>query len=257
MPRAGVGRAMFQVERAGDVSVLRMDDGRVNAIGADFLRGFPAAWAQAVEGDRAVVLAGNARVFCAGLDVKALVGMPRAQVEDLARDFARAFALPLRHPRPVVAAVGGAAIAGGAVLALACDLRVAAQEARMGVTEVPVGVPFPLPVLELARARLPPHEHAPALLQGAVREGDDLAARGWAHEVVAREAVVEASVRAAGELARMSRLAYAGTKADLNRALVASFDAFAKDGAAAWAHAVDAPESRAALRATVERMGKR
>ena len=249
---------MFQVERAGDdVGVLRMDDGRVNAIGADFLRGFPAAFAQAAEGGRAVVIAGNARVYCAGLDVKALVGMPRAEVADLARAFSRAFRLPLAHPRPVVAAVGGGAIAGGAVLALACDWRVAAREARMGVTEVPVGVPFPLPVLELVRDRLPPHEHAPALLRGVVREGDDLAARGWAHQLAAREAVVEEAARVAAELARMSPLAYAATKADANRALVASFDAFEAGGAAAWAEAVDAPASRAALQATVARMTKR
>ena len=250
--------AMFKVERVGsDVSILHMDDGRVNAIGPGFLRGFPEAFADAAADGRAVVLAGNAKAFSAGLDLKALSGMTRAEVADLARGFARAFRLPLEHPRPVVAAVGGAAVAGGAVLALACDWRVVAREARVGVTEVPVGVPFPLPVLELVRARLPPHEHAPALLQGVLREGDDLAARGWAHHVAARADVLPAATRVAEDLARMARPAYGQTKADLNRALVDAYARFEKDGADAWAAQVDAPESRAAVRATLERMGKR
>jgi enoyl-CoA hydratase len=250
-------RAMFKVERVGEgVSILHMDDGRVNAIGPDFLRGFPEAFAEAAADGRAVVLAGNAKAFSAGLDLKALSGMTRGEVAGLARGFARAFRLPLEHPRPVAAAVGGAAIAGGAVLALACDWRVVAREARVGVTEVPVGVPFPLPVLELVRARLPPHEHAPALLQGVLREGDDLAARGWAHHVAARSEVLAHATRLAQEQAALSRLAFGQTKADLNRALVDAYARFEKDGADAWAEWVDAPESLAAVRAALARLAK-
>lgn len=251
-------RVMFKVERAGsDVSILRMDDGRVNAIGPEFLKGFPEAWAEAAEGGRAIVVTGNAKVFCAGLDLKALVAMGPGEVASLAQAFARVFRLPLAHPRPVVAAVNGAAIAGGAVLALACDWRVAAREAKMGVTEVPVGVPFPLPVLELVRHRLPPQEHAPALLHGMVREGDDLAARGWAHSVVSREDALHEATRVARELAAMSPLAYGGSKKDLDRALVEAFEAFETSGAHAWSAAVHAPESRAALGRTLERLAKR
>lgn len=248
---------MLKVERVGaDVSVLRMDDGRVNAIGPGFLRDFPGAWTEASAGGRAIVLAGNARVFCAGLDVKALAVMPPAEVEELARGFARAFRAPLEHPRPVVACVEGGAMAGGAVLALSADWRVASPEAKMGVTEVPVGVPFPRPVLELVRARLPPPEHAPALLQGVVRSGDDLAARGWAHAVVPREGALAEAVRVAKELAGHSELAFAAAKADLSAPLVDGWRAFEKE-AGAWAATLQKDETRVALRRTLERMTRR
>lgn len=247
---------MLAVDRLGDdVSVLRMDDGRVNAIGRDFVRDFPAAWAEAAAGGRAVVLAGNAKAFCAGLDVKALAVMAPGEVEDLARGFARAFRAPLEHPRPVVACVEGGAIAGGAVLALSCDWRVASPEAKMGVTEVPVGVPFPRPVLELVRARLPPYEHAPALLQGVVRSGDDLVARGWAHAVVPREDALREATRVARELGALSPLAFGDAKRDLNAPLVEGWRAFEKE-AGAWAATLQKDETRIALRRTLDRMRK-
>lgn len=249
---------MMKVERVGeDVSILRMDDGRVNAIGPEFLRDFLAAWSEAAEGHRAIVVVGNPKAFCAGLDLKALVGMEVAEVEELARRFAHVFRLPLQHPRPVVAAVNGAAIAGGAVLALGCDLRVAARDARMGVTEVPVGVPFPLPVLELVRHRLPPSEHAPALLQGIVREGDELVSRGWAHHTEARDAVLDHAMRLGHDLAALSPLAFAESKAMLNAPLVEAYEKFEKEGARDWAEWLHHPDSRAALRRTLERMAKR
>lgn len=249
---------MFRVERVGEhVSVLWMDDGRVNAIGPEFLEGFGPAFVEASAGRRAVVVAGNAKAFCAGLDLKALVGMDGARVEALARGFARVFRLPLQHPRPVVAAVNGAAIAGGAVLALGCDLRVAALEGRMGVTEVPVGVPFPLPVLELVRHRLPLPEHAPALLQGLVREGEAQAAKGWAHHVVPRDEVVGAAVKLAAGLAASSPLAFAESKRMLNAPLVEAYERFEREGAKEWAGWLLHADSRAALRATLDRMSKR
>ncbi len=59
---------MFHVTHASDkVSVLKMDDGKVNAIGPAFLHRFGDAWGQATQGGRAVVIVGNAKAFCAGL----------------------------------------------------------------------------------------------------------------------------------------------------------------------------------------------
>jgi enoyl-CoA hydratase len=242
---------MFAIEPHGSVRVLRMDDGKVNALSPAFLDGFAKAWGDA--GDHAIVLAGNAKAFGAGLDLHGLVAMKPEQALDFTRRFMQTFRAVLAHPRPVVAAVDRAAIAGGAVLALACDFRLATPSAKMGVTEVPVGVPFPEPVLRLVEHRLPAHEHAEALLRGAVRVGTELETRGWVDRVVDQAVLINDSIALATELAAMSPLAYA-TSEMRNRAVVHAFDTF---DAAPWAKALEHPDTRAALARTLERLAKR
>lgn len=245
---------MFSVTPHGDsVALLRMDDGKVNAIGPAFLREFARAWADATRDGRAVVLAGNAKAFCAGLDLKTLPTLERAEMVAFARGFNALFRDVLAYERPVVAAVDGPAMAGGAILALASDFRLVGPHARLGVTEVPVGIPFPAPVAELVRARLPAPEHAPAILRGAVRAGEECLRAGWAHELHASERLVPRALELAAELASFYPRAYAAGKAD-NETLVARFDAFVKDQADAWVDVVMSEETLGAIVAYFQRV---
>ncbi|MEA3201188.1 MAG: enoyl-CoA hydratase [Thermoplasmata archaeon] len=239
---------MFHVEPRGErVAILRMDDGKVNAMGPAFVERFPAAWAEAAQGGRAIVLAGNAKAFCAGLDLKVLPTLEGAQIGRFARAFMGVFHQILEHPRPVVCAWDGPAMAGGAVLGLCSDLRVATPRARVGLTEMPVGIPFPEPVIDLAMATLPAHEHGPAILQGIVREGAALAARGWAHEVVPGDQLLHEAARLADELASFNPAAYREGKLHLRAAPLASFERFAKDGPERWAARMGEPATREAI----------
>lgn len=257
-PSSRILASMFRVEAANDhVNLLRMDDGKVNAIGPAFLDAFAAAWEEATRDGKAVVVAGNAKAFCAGLDLKVLPTLAR---EDLARfggGFMRMFGEVAAHPRPTVAAVDGPALAGGAILALACDFRLVGPRARVGLTEVPVGIPFPAPVAELARLRLPPQEWAPALLRGAVREGAALVERGWAHEAHASDALEAAAVALAGELAAHNPRAYAPAKAHTWDGLPERLAGFAKDGADAWVDELLHEETIAAIVRGFERVKSR
>lgn len=237
------------VDAAPGVALLRMDDGKVNAIGPAFLDAFPKAWAEASAGGRAIVLAGNAKAFCAGLDLKALPGLGRDGAVAFARGFMRMFADVADHPRPVVAAVDGAALAGGAVLALCADLRLVGPRARLGLTEVPIGIPFPRAVVELARDRLPPHEHAPALLHGVQRAGDECVRAGWAHEHHESERLEGAAVAWAAALAAHHPPAFASAKRPLNAPLAEALRAFAERDADAWTDALLAPETLQAIAA--------
>lgn len=238
---------MFSVTPAGDrVSLLRMDDGKVNAIGPAFLREFARAWEDATRGAQAIVLAGNAKAFSAGLDLKTLPGLERAQMTSFARGFHALFRDVLAYPRPVVAAVDGPAMAGGAILALAADFRLVGPRAKLAVTEVPVGIPFPAPVAALVRARLPTPEHAPALLRGGAREGEACVRTGWAHAMVASEALEAEAVALAAELAEHHPPAFAAAKSDAVP-LLAAFDAFVKDDAERWVDAVMSEETLEAV----------
>lgn len=248
---------MFHVERKGErVSVLRIDDGKVNAIGPEFVERFPTAWAEATADARAVVIAGNAKALSAGLNLKVLPTLERAELVRFASGFMSMFGEILGHPRPVVAAVDGPALAGGAIIALCADFRFVGPRAKLGLTEVPIGIPFPKPVADLARAKLPPQEWPEALLRGAIREGEACVGHGWAQSYHA-EGVEAAAVARADELAQFYAGAYGPAKRVLNGDLATTLSAFAKDGAEAWVDDLTSEATMAALLEGFARMTAR
>ena len=93
---------------------------------------------------RSLVLTGQGKSFCAGVDLKALPGFDEAHQRRMVDALNRAFYAVYSCPVPVVGAINGHAIAGGLVLALCCDWRIAANAPLLaGLAEVRVGVPFP------------------------------------------------------------------------------------------------------------------
>jgi enoyl-CoA hydratase len=102
---------------------------------------------QTLAADRAVgaiVVTGLNAVFSAGVDLKCVPELDVAGQDALVRGLDSAYAAAFGCPKPVIGAINGHAIAGGLVLALCCDYRIAVGgKARFGLTEVRVGVPFP------------------------------------------------------------------------------------------------------------------
>lgn len=91
---------------------------------------------------RVVLLTGEGKAFCAGLDLEELQQMQRKSFDDSLAD-SRRYADLLRqmylYPRPIIAALNGPAVAGGCGLASVCDLVLAAESARLGYTEAKIG----------------------------------------------------------------------------------------------------------------------
>ena len=125
------------------------------------------------------MLTGAGTMFSAGVDLKRLSAG--------GADYVRAFLPALHklyeevffHPKPVVAAINGHAVAGGAILACCADRRIMAHEAgRIGVTEMLVGVPFPALAFEMLRAAVPAEYLAEFAYSGATYMTDD--ALEWA-----------------------------------------------------------------------------
>ena len=149
---------MIHREYHDGVAVLRMEHGKANAVDSDLFDELGERLDE-VESDasvRALVLTGTGSIFSAGVDLEKAATGGLAYLEGflpkLSDGVLRLFELPL----PVVAAVNGHAIAGGLVLALACDHRVAAEDrGKLGLTELLVGVPFPVTPLEIVRHVVP------------------------------------------------------------------------------------------------------
>lgn len=112
---------------------------------------------------RAVVLTGEGSAFSAGLDLPSLITLSRAELARFCERLSRVFLSLALSPRPVIAAINGHAVAGGLVLALSCDHRIAAthvtpsgKPCRLGLKETALGLPFP-PVAAAIVAQAIPH----------------------------------------------------------------------------------------------------
>jgi enoyl-CoA hydratase len=147
---------MIRAEPVGDVLVVTIDRPEArNAVNLAVAEGIAAAMDR-LDGDealRAGILTGAGGTFCAGMDLKAFVAGERPYVGD--RGFA---GIAQRPPRkPLIAAVEGWALAGGFEVALACDLIVAARDARFGIPEVKRGLVAAAGALLRLPRRIPYH----------------------------------------------------------------------------------------------------
>jgi enoyl-CoA hydratase len=202
-----------------DIAVLTFAHGKVHALDLDLLRALDARLAEVERSPaRAVVLTGSGTVFSAGVNlVRLLEGGPT-----YLRDFLPALTSAMERlfffPKPVVAAVNGHAIAGGCVLACACDRRLMARgPATIGVTELLVGVPFPSIALEVMRFALPSQHFQEALYTGRTWGVEEALRRGLVDEVVEAPALLERACAAAGALGALPPATFRLTKTHIRQ----------------------------------------
>ncbi|MGH7289280.1 MAG: enoyl-CoA hydratase/isomerase family protein [Myxococcota bacterium] len=202
--------------RIGRLTLNRPE--KLNPLGARTLRELAEAarWLDAQDDLRVVVVRGAGRAFSAGADLSAFSGRPELSPREAA-DLGREMADALEAMRPLtIAAIHGWCVGGGLVLAAACDLRIASDEARFSIPEVDLGIP-------LAWGGIPRlvREIGPALTKELVLtcrpfDAAEAKAAGFLNRVVpaARlDAEVEALARA---LAEKASLALFATKRHVN-----------------------------------------
>lgn len=208
----------WTIEQVDDVAVVTMTSNKVNALDDDFFSDLQSAIAELQSAPPLpIVLTGTGRCFSAGLNLLELYEYDRttlaAFVDRLNETVLAWFSLP----RPTVAAVNGHAIAGGCVIALACDLRIAVDddEAQIGLNEVQVGIPFPSVPLEITRQALSPERLREVTLTGALYTPDEARARGLVDEIVESETLLARAIAVARAIAPDSLEAYATIKSHL------------------------------------------
>jgi enoyl-CoA hydratase len=205
---------MIEVADQDGVAVLTMRHGPVNALDLELLTEVPAALATVADA-RAVVLTGSGRSFSAGVDLKRIVSGGVPYVEAFLPALSRAMLALFDHPRPVVAAVNGHALAGGCVFAAACDVRLMSG-GTIGLTELAAGVPFPTVPLEIMRHAV--GSAADLLVLGAGRLAPDQAVGiGLVHEIVDPDRLRDSALGWADQLAVAPPDVYALAKRQLHR----------------------------------------
>ncbi len=147
---------MISCETRDGVSILRMERGHGNALSLQFLAAIQEQL-DAAQRDlpRGLVLTGTDSIFCAGLDLEQMMKLDRVAIRRLLHQLYGVCRQLFAFPRPVIAAINGHAIAGGALLALACDLRLMAQgEGKFGLNESALGLAVPPSLVEMGRYTL-------------------------------------------------------------------------------------------------------
>jgi enoyl-CoA hydratase len=221
---------MIEMENRGAVTILRMARGKGNALNLELLAALHEALDAIDAGPaRSAVVTGQGNVFGAGVDLPELVAGGEAYVRKFIPLLVKVFERLATFPKPLVAAVNGHAIAGGAIIMLACDQRLLARgTARIGLTEIQVGVPFPSWALEIARFATPDEHFQTLICTGRTWTPGEALARGLVDEVLEPERLHERAFEVARELGALLPATFRATKMAVRRPL---FEAVAQTAA--------------------------
>jgi enoyl-CoA hydratase len=196
----------IEYETIQGVGWIRMDDGRVNAMQETWLDAMQAGLDQAEQDNvHVIVITGRPNVFSAGLDLKVLPSLPMEEIQQVTSRFVDTMQRIFLFPKPVIAAAEGHALAGGMMLMLAADLRLAAAGtgARYGLNEATTGIPLAGGTLGICRYSIPQAHHTELLLHGRVIEAEECLSRNIFHEVVPANELFDRAIRRAEELSHL------------------------------------------------------
>ena len=184
------------------VATITLDDGKVNVLGPAMQAAINEALDRAErDSAKAVVLAGNGRVFCGGFDLAVFQsGDAKAVLAMLAGGFELSVRC-LTFPKPVIMAATGPAIAMGSFLLLSGDHRIGQPKSRCQAIEVAIGMTIPISAIEIMRLRLTPAAFQRGVSLAATFVGDEAIAGGWLDEIVEADQVLARAQQVAAEAA--------------------------------------------------------
>lgn len=188
---------------AGVATITLNRPDKRNAISYELIEDLLTALAEVEKSSALVlILTGAGKAFCSGMDLenlKVLLGRsPQQSMED-SRTMARLFRTLYDFPKPTIAAVNGAAIAGGAGLATLCDFTLATREAKFGYTEVRIGF-VPAIVSTFLLRQVGEKIARDLLLTGRLFDAEEAHRIGLVTEVVPAENLMARATQLAGEL---------------------------------------------------------
>lgn len=216
--------SFIRTDHGDGIVGIALNQPPVNALSADFLMGF-ADLLDGLEGDsavKAVVLSSPFKVFSAGIDLKKAIDFSPQDQHAMVHGLNVAFLKLFTFPKPVVTAVGGAAIAGGMFFVLASDFRVAGPRAKFGLAEVRVGVDFPVGPMEIARDTLSPNSLRRMMLTGQPIDATQALAEGIIDQIEPDQGILlDRALRTAREMSQSPAKAYGAVKHQIRAATVA------------------------------------
>ena len=196
---------------------------------------------------RVLILCGEGKSFCAGMDLKAVADDPVA-MGDMLRALSRTSRAIRRLSIPTIARVQGGAVGGGCGLMVVCDFAVTHPEAKVGYPEVDLGI-CPAVVAPWLIKRIGSGAARAMLLAGGTMSGEEGFRRGLATHLVAESELVATAQQLAERLAKGGPKAIAATKKLLNELDGSMDDAIAEEAAEISARIIAGDEAQSRLKA--------
>jgi enoyl-CoA hydratase len=201
------------VQITNDIALIRMDDGKANAINFEMLAALNAALDEAEAKAKAIVIAGRDGRFSGGFDLNAFASLGADGVYKLLDGGAEFLLRLYGGPLPVVAACTGHAIAMGVFILNACDTRVGASGAyKIGANEAVTGMNLPIFAMELSRDRISPRHLTRATIQGFIYDPAGAVDAGYLDMLTEIEKVEATAMGIAAQLAMLPSGSYAWNK---------------------------------------------
>jgi enoyl-CoA hydratase/carnithine racemase len=193
----------LQISREGRVLLLALNrPERRNALNMDLCSALAAALEEAESdaGVGAVLLSGNGKSFCAGMDLHEVLSPGGGDINEVHE---RIFSAGIRMTKPLIAAVQGAALAGGTGLAANCHIVVAAEDATFGLTEIRIGL-WPFVIFRTVVAALGERRATELALSGRIFPASEAREYGLVHHVVDSASLMQRAREIAGAIAEAS-----------------------------------------------------
>jgi enoyl-CoA hydratase len=209
-------------ELRDNVAVLRMDDGKANALSHDMLGALRAGFDRAEAEAGAVLLTGREGRLSGGFDLPTMAGGPES-ASKLVLAGAELLLRIYECPRPFVVACNGHALAAGAILLLVADLRLGATgNFKIGLNEVAIQLTLPVFAMELARDRLSKRHFTKAVTQAQIFDPQSAVDAGFLDRTTPPEGLFDAAFGEATRLATLPHPAFRNTKRRERRATIRS-----------------------------------
>ena len=212
---------MIRDEERNGVRLLRMELGSGNALGPSTIRSITTA----LDAEpRPTVLTGEGNIFSAGINLLEVAAFSRDEIMAFIEEFSVLMTRALTTRYPLIAAVNGHAVAGGCVLAMACDRRIGTRgDFKIGMNEIAIGLTLPAVVTEILCDKLASEQARTVILSGALYHPEEAQQAGLLDDVVdSVDEAIERACAVASDLAK-SPAEFAAMKGSLTAPIMQRF----------------------------------